>query len=61
MWQVCLLVKYNIKVKSISVCVTASEEIDTDVFMMHLLTPWVWNDWVTFFTNDDNDSEFDGF
>ena len=59
MWQVCLLVKYNIKVKS--VCVAAGEEIYTDIFTTHLLTPGVWNDWVNFFMNEDNNSNFEGF
>ena len=65
MWQICLLVKYAIKTNSVcvslslslslSLCVTAGEEIDTDIFTMHLLTPRVWNDWVSFFVNDNND------
>ena len=37
MWQVCLLVKYNIKAKSMCVCVTAGEAIDTDIFTMHYI------------------------
>ena len=49
--EVCLLVYYNIKAKSVCVCVAlslcvwdASEEIDSDIFTTHLLTPWVWNE-----------------
>jgi len=62
MWQVCLLVKYNIKAKSLCVRLSLSlslcrclvkKLIDTDIFTMHLLTPWVWNDWVS--VNDVND------
>ena len=63
MWQVCLLVKYNnfLHQSKICVCVctrvclsvslshTHGEEIDTDIFTTHLLTLWVWNDWVSFF------------
>ena len=36
MWQVCLLVKYNIKGSvcvCVCVCLAASEEIDTDIFL----------------------------
>jgi len=47
-WLVCLFIlSYLIKM---CVCVAADEEIDIhiDIFMMHLLTPWVWNDWVNF-------------
>ena len=45
------------------VCVAAVEQIDIhiDIFTKHLLTAWVWNDWVNFFSNDDNDSDFEGF
>jgi len=32
----------------VCVCITAGEEIDIDIFATHLLTPWVWNDWVNF-------------
>jgi hypothetical protein len=39
----------------VCVCVAAGEEIDTDIFMKHLLTPGVWNDWVSFFMNDNTD------
>jgi len=64
--EVCLLVKYNIEAKSVSlslslslcVCVAADEVIDTDLFTTHLLTPWVWNDWVSSFVNDNNYSDF---
>jgi len=71
MWQVCLLLKYDIKAKCVCVslspcvcpraCVAAGVEIDTDIFNKYLLTPWVWNDWISFFMNDNNDSDFEGF
>ena len=39
-------------------CVAAGEEID----IHHLLTDTMsLNDWVNFFVNDDNDSDFEGF
>jgi len=52
-----LFISCNIKAKSMCVYVyiAASEKIDIDIFTTHLLTPWVWNDWVSFFENDNND------
>ena len=42
--------------------VDAGEEIDIDIFMMqHFLTPQAWNDSVSFFMNDYNDYDFEGF
>jgi len=38
------------------VCVTGSEEID-----IHNALADPMNDWVNFFTNDDNDYDFEGF
>ena len=43
-----LFISYNIKEKFVCMCVAASEEIDIDIFTTHLLTPWIWNDWVSF-------------
>ena len=40
------------------VCVTASEEIDIHYALADTMSL---NDWVNFFTNDDNDSDFEGF
>ena len=40
------------------VCVAASEEIDTHSALADTISL---NDWVNFFTNDENDSDFEGF
>ena len=40
------------------VCVTASEEIDIHNALADTMSL---NDWVIFFSNDDNDSDFEGF
>ena len=53
-----IYINYNIKAKSVCVClcVAADEErIFTIVDTMSL------NNWVNFLTNDNNDSDFDGF
>ena len=44
----------------VSVCVTAGEEIDNDIHYA-LADTMSLNDWVNFFLNDDNDSDFEGF
>jgi hypothetical protein len=40
------------------VCVAAGEEIDIHAALDDTMSL---NDWVIFFSNDDNDSDFEGF
>jgi len=53
-----IYISYNIKTKSVSVCVAAGEEIDIHNALADTMSL---NDWVNFFSNDDNDSDFEGF
>ena len=56
-----IYISYNIKAKSVSlcvcvlVCVAAGEEIDIHDALADTMSL---NDWVNFFANDDNDSDF---
>ena len=58
-----LFISHNIKATCVCIYIAAGEEIDNKiiVFTMHLLTPWVWSEWVSLFSNDHNDSGFEGF
>ena len=62
-----IYISYNIKAKSCvcaclvfccCVCVAAGEEIDINDALADTMSL---NDWVNFFENDDNDSDFEGF